>query len=266
MIGLVGAVYPEGMKWLPGGWQRSDWADPGRTTVPRGSRGVRGGTSRLTTQRVESPEPRTRVDPAPQQQSSQVGLTSSARDVDVSAVAFRTLLIGGGTTGLLTVLCAATLVNKGSSVGMWVWQLVFGVLFLWFLNVSRGMLNGRGFVFDRSGFYPRTRGEVFAVPWNEITAVGVGSLPWVDQRRPVAPERRHALEFYPADPGFAERHPELERWRIEEPAPMRGLPGERYRFHFPPFSRLPKRFESVVQQFAPQQWVGAYRRKLPPLD
>jgi hypothetical protein len=191
-------------------------------------------------------------------------LGTDAQDVDVSATSFKTLLIGGGVSGLLTVLIAATLVNNGSTVGMWIWQLVFGVIFLWFVSASRGMLSGRGFLFDRSGFYARTRGEVFGVTWDEIAAVGIGTLPWVQHRRPVSPEQRTALEIYPADPGFAVRHPEFERWRIEEPPSMPGLPGERYRFHLPPFSRLPKTLEGAVQAIAPAKWVGQYRRHLPP--
>lgn len=191
-------------------------------------------------------------------------LGADAHDVDVSAASFRSLLIGGGISGLGTVLIAAALVNNGSTVGMWIWQLIFGVAFLWFVMGSRGMLRGRGFLIDRSGFYARTMGEVVGVDWREVQAVGIGTLPWIENKRPVNPERRRALEIYPADPGFAERHPELERWWVEEPPTVQGLPPDRYRFHLPPFSRLPKDLEGAIKDIAPQKWVGQYRRHLPP--
>lgn len=190
-------------------------------------------------------------------------LGADARDVDVSAAAFRNLLVGGGVSGFLTILCAAALVDNGGSVWLWLWQLLFGVLFLWFLSAARGALSSRGFLLDHSGLYARTRGEVYGVSWDEIGAVGIGSLPPVQQKRPVHPDRRRALEFYPADSAFAARHPELERWRVEEPAPMPGLPGVRYRFHLPPLSRLPRQLERAVQHAAPRKWVGQYRRHLP---
>ncbi|KAA5832711.1 hypothetical protein ABT337_12910 [Saccharopolyspora hirsuta] len=249
------------MKWLPGGWERADRVDnQQRQTVP--ARPLDGRTTaRYTSERAAVQEPATRVQPGPGHRPTVLG--ADARDVDVSASSFKALLIGGGISGLCTVLIAATLVNQGSSVGLWIWQLVFGVIFVWFIAGSRGVLNGRGFLIDRSGFYARTSGEVFGVAWDEIKAVGIGTLPWIQHRRPVAPERRQALEFYPADPGFAARHPELERWRVTEPASMPGMPGERYRFHLPPFSRLPKTLEAAVQDVAPQKWVGHYRRQLP---
>ncbi|MBB5155346.1 hypothetical protein [Saccharopolyspora phatthalungensis] len=246
------------MKWLPGGWQRADQVEHERATEPVRSRG----TARYASGQAGSPDPATRVQPGGGHRPTLLG--ADAHDVDVSASSFKALLIGGGVSGLLTVLVAAALVNSGSSVFMWIWQLVFGVLFLWFITASRGMLNSRGFLIDRSGFYARTRGEVFGVSWDEIKAVGIGTLPWIQHRRPVAPERRQALELYPADPGFPTRHPELERWRVEESPSMPGLPGERYRFHLPPFSRLPKELEGAVQTVAPQKWVGHYKRHLPP--
>ncbi|MGP4018043.1 hypothetical protein [Saccharopolyspora sp. 5N708] len=246
------------MKWLPGGWQRADreWA-----TVP-GRRPNHGDTARYTAERAAGPERGTRVQPGGGHRPTLLG--ADAQDVDVSASSFKTLVIGGGLSGLITVLIAATLVNKGNTVGMWIAQLVFGVIFLWFISSARGMFSSRGFLLDRSGFYARTRGEVFGVTWDEVAAVGVGTLPWIQHRRPVAPERRQALEIYPADPGFAARHPEFDRWRIDEPPSMPGLPGERYRFHLPPFSRLPKTLEGAVQKIAPHKWVGQYRRQLPP--
>ncbi|MEU6130119.1 hypothetical protein ABZ805_13200 [Saccharopolyspora sp. NPDC047091] len=253
------------MKWLPGGWQRADragreWATvPGRVTRRDDATArlgaERGGpATRVYGNREQPPEP-----PAP------VGLGPEAHDVDVSASSFRLLLIGGGVSGLGTVLCAATLANNGSTVGMWVWQLVFGIVFLGFLISSRGMLSSRGFLLDRSGFYARTLGEVYGVSWNEISAIGIGSLPWIEQKRPMHPERRVALEFYPADRGFAARHPELDRWRVEEQPSLPETPSVRYRFHLPPFTRLPRALERAVQTVAPRKWVGHYRRHLPPL-
>ena len=210
-------------------------------------------------------DPAQSAEPATQsvQPQSASGLGPDAHDVDVSAASFRLLLIGGGISGFLTVLCAASLVDKGSSASTWLWQLVFGVIFLWFLTASRGIFSGRGFLLDRSGFYARTRGEVVGVPWTEIAAVGVGSLPWIQNKRLSHPERRQAFEVYPADPGFVARHPEFDRWRVDEPPPMPGLPGVRYRFHLPPVSRLPRYLEHAVQAVAPRKWVGHYRREQP---
>jgi hypothetical protein len=227
-----------------------------------GRRPNHGGTARYTSERAAVPERGTRVQPGGGHRPTLLG--ADAQDVDVSASSFKTLVIGGGLSGLITVLIAATLVNNGNTVGMWIAQLIFGVIFLWFISSARGMFSGRGFLLDRSGFYARTRGEVFGVTWDEVAAVGVGTLPWIQHRRPVAPERRQALEIYPADPGFAARHPEFDRWRIDEPPSMPGLSGERYRFHLPPFSRLPKTLEGAVQKIAPHKWVGQYRRQLPP--
>jgi hypothetical protein len=240
------------MRWLPGGWQRADWSETTRT-IPRG-------TARYTGQGRGQAAGAPAAQP-PRPQPTLLG--ADARDIDVSAASFRSLLIGGGISGLGTVLIAASLANNGSSVGMWIWQLLFGMAFIWFVLGSRGMLNGRGFLFDRSGFYIRTMGEVYGVDWSEIKAVGIGTLPWIQDRRPTNPERRRALEIYPADPGFAERHPELERWWIEEPPTVSGLPPDRYRFHLPPFSRLPKSLENATREIAPQKWVGSYRRRLP---
>ncbi|MCI2422066.1 hypothetical protein MOQ72_32005 [Saccharopolyspora sp. K220] len=249
------------MKWLPGGWQRADRVEREWATVP-GRRANQRDTARYTAGRGTTPERGTRVQPGGGHRPTLLG--ADAQDVDVSASSFKALVIGGGLSGLITVLIAATLVNQGSTVGMWIWQLVFGVIFLWFISASRGLFSSRGFLLDRSGFYVRTRGEVFGVTWDEIAAVGVGTLPWIQHRRPVAPERRQALEVYPADPGFAARHPEFDRWLIDEPPSMPGLPGERYRFHLPPFSRLPKTLEGAVQTIAPHKWVGQYRRQSPP--
>lgn len=226
--------------------------------MPRG----RGTAPYAAEQQTVRREPTTRVQPGGGHRPTT--LSADAWDVDVSAVAFKVLLVGGGISGFLTVLFAATLAYQGGGVGTWFWQLLCGVVFLWFVVSARGMLSSRGFLFDRGGFYARTRGEVFGVPWSEISAVGVGTLPPVQHRRPIVPDQRHALEIYPADPGFAARHPELERWRVEEQPSMPGLPGERYRFHLPPVGRLPKTLESAVQSVAPSKWVGHYRRQLPP--
>ncbi|MFR9729609.1 hypothetical protein ACL03H_10300 [Saccharopolyspora sp. MS10] len=251
------------MKWLPGGWQRADRSQREWATSPHRVSGQDGVTARLGSDRGAQ---HTRVygnQDRPAEPAGPVGLGVEARDVDVSASSFRMLLLGGGISGFGTVLCAATLVNQGGSVSVWIWQLVFGVIFLGFAMSSRGMLNSRGFLVDRSGFYARTLGEIYGVAWSEISAIGIGSLPWIEQKRPVHPERRVALEFYPADPGFGSRHPELERWRVEEEPSIPGTPSVRYRFHLPPFTRIPKAVESAVQTAAPRKWVGHYRRHLP---
>lgn len=227
-------------------------AEPPRTR--RNDRGKDPSATRAEPMNEQRPGPQTRDAPL---------LGANARDIDVSAAAFRNLLVGGGISGFLTVLCAAALAGSGSGFWLWFWQIVFGVCFVWFIAAARGSLSGRGFLLDSRGLYPRTNGEVFAVPWEEITAAGVGSLRPVENRRLVHPERRRALELFPADPAFPERHPELERWRVEESPPMQGLPGVRYRFHLPALSRLPKQLEKGVQAAAPRAWVGQYRRRLP---
>ncbi|GAB3276670.1 hypothetical protein GCM10027563_04030 [Parasphingorhabdus pacifica] len=173
------------------------------------------------------------------------------------------LLIGGGISGFATVVCAAIIASKGNSPGMWFWQLVSAVVFFWFVTAARGMFASRGFLVDNTAFYARTKGEVVGVPWNEIHAMGIGTLPWIQHKRPVNPQRRQALELYPADPGFAARHPEFDRWRIEQAAPMQGLPHVRYRFHLPPFTRLPRALEGAVRSVAANKWIGNYRRELP---
>jgi hypothetical protein len=244
------------MNWLTGGWQRVRATMPGRSPADR------------PTARATKPAGDTRVysvPPRPQQPqaSGATLLGAQAQDVDVSASSFRNLLVGGGISGFFTILSAASLEYRGSSVQAWFWQLLFGVIFLWFLSASRGMMSSRGFLFDRSGFYVRTRGEVFGVAWGEISAIGIGTVPWIQHRRPVHPGQRQALELYPADPGFPGRHPEFERWLINEPAPMSGLPTVRYRFHLPPFTRLPRHLEDAVQAVASRKWVGQYKRELP---
>ncbi|GAA4886498.1 hypothetical protein GCM10023222_51890 [Saccharopolyspora cebuensis] len=217
------------------------------------------GTARYTSDHAAQP---TRAPAGPSQPVPTV-LSADAQDVDVSASSFRLMLIGGGLSGLVAVLCAAVIAAGRAGVGVWIAQLVSGILFIGFLLSARGMLNSRGFLFDRNGFYARTKGEVFGVAWDEISAIGIGTLPWIQHGRPVHPERRQALEFYPADPGFAARHPEWERWRVQERPSMPGLPGERYRFHLPPFSRLSRSLEGAVQTVAPRKWVGQYRRESP---
>lgn len=271
------------MKWLPGGWQRAD-----RTNVPTSTRRVdpnaataprRTVTRQPDGEQGDAPGPdaeRTRQEPVRSTRAYDQAqrrpaanseppllLSEAARDIDVSAAAFRNLAIGGGISGFLTVLCAAALANSSGGVWLWVWQIVFGAAFLWFVASAKGSLSGRGFLMDRSGVYPRTRGEVYGISWNEITAVGVGSLRLIENKRLVHPERRRAFELFPADSGFPARHPELERWRVEEPPPMSGLPAVRYRFHLPAFSRLPHRLEHGVQAVAPRAWVGQYRLQPP---
>ncbi|MDR7301103.1 hypothetical protein [Haloactinomyces albus] len=275
------------MKWLPGGWQRADRVgdnrrgtdrvDTQRATVPRRAapeqptvaqraQSPHRATAQYPEQRPHASGPATKTyakdQDVPAAPAPMLGV--EARDVDVSAAAFRNLLVGGGISGFLTVLCAAALSGSGGSVWLWIWQIVFGAIFLWFLASAKGTLSSRGFLLDRGALYARTRGEVFGVPWDEIVAAGVGSLPPIQQKRMVPPDRRRAFEFYPADSAFVHRHPEFERWRVEEPAPMPGLPGIRYRFHLPPLSRLPRHLEHAVQDVAPQKWIGHYRRELPP--
>lgn len=203
------------------------------------------------------------VDPGRPPATHAVGLGPEARDIDVSAESFRLLVIGGGSSGLVTVMCAASLAHNGNSLSTWLWQLVSGVVFLWFATSAKGMLRSRGFLVDRYGFYARTQGEIFGVSWSEISAIGIGSLPWVQGRRPVHPLRRQAIEFYAADPGFVSRHPELERWRVDEPATVPGLPNFRYRFFLPPLSRVPRQMERAVTELTGRKWIGRYRRALP---
>ncbi len=276
------------MKWLPDGWQRDQRIDAERATTPQrsataDSRGQGADRTRRLGSRPAA-EPPTAITPVeqprgtaryaaedvPPEMPARGGkpaaahlLAADAQDVDVSAASFRNLVIGGGASGFLTVVCAAALVETPGSAWLWIWQLLFGVAFLWFVSSAKGAMSSRGFLVDRGGFYARTRGEVFGIAWEEIGAAGIGSLPLIENRRPVHPERRRALELYPADPAFPARHPELERWRVDEPAPMSGLPGVRYRFHLPPLSRLPRRLEGAVHAVAPRKWVGNYRRHLP---
>jgi hypothetical protein len=242
------------MKWLPGGWDRAD-VERQRPTTPA--------TADPTVVEPGGPRRPARQEPAPGSRRGGM-LSPDAQDVDVSAGSFRNLLLGGGISGFFTVLFAAGLVDNPSGAGLWLGQIVAVMLFALFVRSAGGMLRSRGFLFDRSAFYARTQGEVFGVAWEEISAVGVGSLPWVQYRKPVSPERRHAVELYPADPGFPRRHPELERFLVEEPAPMPGLADIRYRFHLPPMTRVPRRVEHAVQTVAPRKWIGRYRRQLPP--
>jgi hypothetical protein len=211
-----------------------------------------GGTLKYSTER-----------PPPNRKSSSAPalLDPRARDVDVSSSSFRNLLIGGGFSGLGTILCAADISQRGGGLWTWFWQLAFAVVFLWFVTASRGILSGRGFLVDRSGLYMRTRGEVFGVSWDEISAAGVSTQPWIHQRRLAHPGRRCAFEFFPADRGFSARHPELERWLIDDRPPRPGLPTTRYRFFLPPLSRIPKQLEESVRTMAPRVWVGKYRRE-----
>lgn len=229
------------MRWLTGGWQRAEPA----------------------TVRAASPVDETRPYDSPQEPPPVMRLDSRARDIDVSGSIFRNLLVGGGITGFGTVLCAASIAESGGGLWLWFWQLVFAACFIWFVSGARGVFTGRGFMVDRNGLYVRAGGDIFGVPWNEIEAVGVGSLPWVHNRRPVHPARRQAFEFFPAGHGFAARHPELERWLVRDTPPSRGLPSARYRFFLPPLSRLPRRLESAVQSAAGRKWLGHYRRDLP---
>lgn len=260
MIVLGRPVILGSMKWLPGGWQRADRAQPERGTVPV-SVAPEQGTAKYTpadAAAYAAPPPHGH-NAAPA--GRQGGMLTDAYDVDVSASLFRNFLVGGGTSALATVLIAAVMVNQGPSIIMWLWQLLFGVAFVWFVTAGRGMLASRGFLLDRSGFYARTQGTVVGVPWQEISAVGIGQLPWIQDKRPTHPERRQALEFFPADGAFADRHPQFDRWLVQEPPPMRGLPGVRYRFHLPPFTRIPRTVEQAVRAVEPRKWVGSYQRQ-----
>ncbi|MBP2472525.1 hypothetical protein JOF53_001397 [Crossiella equi] len=184
-----------------------------------------------------------------------------AYDLDFGVTSARWLLVAGAVSGLGTIVCAAVVANGDAKATTWVLQLLFFALFIWSAAGLRRALRGRGFVATGDALSWRSDGTVHRVPWSEIGAIGIGTLPWLNHASLVHPEQRESLELYPADPAFPARYPALDPWRVEEEPPVAGLPGTRYRFPFPPFTRLPKRIEQAVQEIQPKRWHGRYARQ-----
>ncbi|MCK2243596.1 MULTISPECIES: hypothetical protein [unclassified Crossiella] len=225
------------MQWRRGGWERE--APPTQVNPVLTDPTKRSATRKMAAPKVANP---------------------LAYDLDFGAASARWLLLAGALFGLATVACAAVIANGDAKGTTWVAQLIFAALFLWSVFSIRGTLRGRGVIATGDALSWRSDGSVHRIPWSEIGAVGVGTLPWFNHASLVHPEQREALEIFPADPSFPARNPALDRWRVEEEPPMPGLPGTRYRFPFPPFTRLPKRIEQAVQEIQPKRWHGRYPR------
>ncbi|WP_156051717.1 hypothetical protein [Allokutzneria albata] len=231
------------MKWRRGGWER----------VPAPS-------SVAETSVVNPQRPPTMKIAAPERA---LALQPGAVDLDFGVSGARWLMLGGGISGFLAVVCAAILTDGETHPWIWLWQIVSGAAFLWFVGSARASLRGRGLIVDRRALWWRAEGTLHAVPWQEIGAVGISSRPLLDRASVVRPDQRIGLEVFPADPAFPARYPQLDQWRVDEPPPREGLPATRYRFPLPPAGRLPGKVEDAVQDVAANAWVGRYRIEAP---
>lgn len=150
--------------------------------------------------------------------------------IDVGKTDGRKAVIGAivaGVIGMIAVISSLAGGVDGGGAGVAV-GLIFGVLFLLpalFVVIRRNkVFRPRKLVFEPAGLrWDDPHGAPWAVPWGELAAVAiskhtpmqVGSESLSDKLSGAATEkmlgeRAHVrLDFYPADPGFAGRHPEL---------------------------------------------------------
>jgi hypothetical protein len=150
--------------------------------------------------------------------------------IDVGTTNARKAIIGATVAGALGLPAVGAVIFGGvdGGAGPVVLVLVIGLLFLSMpiaLIVRRDkVFRPQHLVFEPAGLrWDDPKGAPWAVPWSELAAVSI-SKHSPQQVGPesisdklvgaasdkIAGERAHVrLDFYPADPGFAGRHPEL---------------------------------------------------------
>ncbi|GAA3204684.1 hypothetical protein [Nonomuraea helvata] len=139
--------------------------------------------------------------------------------IDVGRDAKVKALIGGsvaGAIGLISIFSAftgQTTGGSGSAVVVLILGLVFLLIGLLPIIAWRKISRPRRLVFDGFGVrWDDPQGRPWAVPWNELSGVGISRT---QQRRVKLADyliRRTMvrLDLFPADHGFRARHPDME--------------------------------------------------------
>ncbi len=194
--------------------------------------------------------------------------------LDVGKVDGRKAVIGSivaGVIGMVAIISslAGGVDGGGGAVAV---GLIFGVLFLLpalFVVIRKDkVFRPRKLVFEPAGLrWDDPRGAPWAVPWGELAAVviskhtpmQVGSESLSDKLSGAASdklvgERAHVrLDFYPADPGFAGRHPELAHlWERQ------GVQGG-YRLPLGSNVKFIPTIAQAMAQFAPSIYRGVQK-------
>jgi hypothetical protein len=192
------------------------------------------------------------MDPATSPVVIDVGQTAGLQAVIGSAVA--------GAIGLLAIVAGLTgEVDGGGEVV----AVIIGVLFLLpaVLTIAFGKLvfRPRKLVFEPGGIrWDDPRGSPWAVAWPELAAVSISkhrALRVNDHLTQAATdkvlgERAHVrVDLFPADPGFAQRHPQMAHlWNHQDATGG-------YRFPLGVNTQLVPVIEQAIVRFAP----GIYR-------
>ena len=150
--------------------------------------------------------------------------------IDVGKTNARKAVIGATLAGAIGLLAVGSAVAGAVDGGVGV-AIVVGVIGLLFLILPIGLIVRRDkvfrpqhLVFEPAGLrWDDPRGAPWLVPWSELAAVSISKhspkqvgpesisdkLVGAASDR-IAGERAHVrIDFYPADPGFAGRHPEI---------------------------------------------------------
>jgi len=149
--------------------------------------------------------------------------------LDVGKDAAKKSIIGSsvaGVIGLIAIISGIAGAVEGGT-GTQIAVIVVGALFMLpvviTLAMAKKVFRPRRLVFEQAGLrWDDPQGAPFAVPWSELAAVAIskhtprevpqdlsGHLASKTAEKMVG-ERAHVrLDIYPADPGFANRHPEM---------------------------------------------------------
>lgn len=151
----------------------------------------------------------------------------------------------------------------------------FGLWLLLLLRALPRIVERRGLVFDARGVHFWRRSAWDLLPWPEIAAIGIG---YDEPRRPpvrrlskvladqvltaVGFEHRRniAVEIFPQSPAALDRHPDLTRYRREQPPPREGLSALRWRVVLPPLAARADEIDQAVQALRPALRLGWFER------
>jgi hypothetical protein len=150
--------------------------------------------------------------------------------IDVGKTNARKAVIGATVAGLIGMIALVAAISGAADGGVGV-AVVMGIIGLLFLILPIGLIVRRDkifrpqlLVFEPVGLrWDDPRGAPWLVPWAELAAVSISKHspkqvgPESVQDKivgaasdKIAGERVHVrIDFYPADPGFAGRHPEI---------------------------------------------------------
>jgi hypothetical protein len=161
---------------------------------------------------------------------------------------------------------------------------VFALLLLAMLVRLPQVLKPHGLVFDVHGLHYWHGSTWGFLPWAQVVAVGVGyseppkiggsslqestvqgASDGIMKASRLDTKRRSAVEIFPAHPQLLGRHTALAPYRREEAPPVAGLPSTRWRIMLPLTISAERAIGQGMAKFAPQRWLGLFRRPWTPL-